>query len=314
VLDFQELQIFLAAAETENFSEAGRRLNISQPAISMQIQALETRLGVQLFHRSGRYINLTDAGRTLMPLARDLINRMTQVEETMLSLQGEVIGVLKLGCSTTSGKYILPKLIARMHGHYPQVQILCHVTGREDALRMLLGGEVQIALTSLREPYKDVEYRPALVDHIQLVTRPDHPWAQRGAPIHPQDLLEGTFILREETSGTYLALKDGLAWHGISMDQVKPKMMVGNSEAIAMLIEEGMGVSFLSEMVTAAAVRAGRLAVIPVEGLELTQTLFLAHHTGRPATRAQSAFWDFCFATENEDIRQSPVRVLAEGA
>lgn len=313
MLDFQELQIFLAAAETENFSEAGRRLNISQPAISMQIHALEMRLGVQLFHRSGRYINLTEAGRTLMPLARDLTNRMVQVEETMLSLQGAVIGVLKLGCSTTSGKYILPKLIARMHEHYPQVQILCHVTGREHALSMLLSGEVQIALTSLREPYKDVEYRPVLVDNIVLIARPDHPWAKSGKPIRPMDLLEGTFIVREDTSGTYIALKDGLAWHGIGMDQLKTVMMLGNSEAICMSVEEGMGVSFLPETVTKALVEAGKLCVIPVEGLDLHQTLYLAHHMGRPATRAQTAFWEFCFAAENEDIRQAPVQVLVPG-
>lgn len=276
----------------------------------MQIHALETRLGVLLFHRSGRYISLTEAGRILMPLARDLTNRMTQVEETMLSLQGEVIGVLKLGCSTTSGKYVLPKLIARMVRHYPQVQVLCHVTSRTHAIEMLLNGEVQIALTSRREAYKDVEYRPVLVDRLQLVTRPDHPWARRGASICPADLLEPTFIVREETAGTYIALKDGLAWHGISMDQLKTVMTIGNSEAIAMSVQEGMGVSFLSEMVVAPAVRAGTLAVVPVEGLDLTQTLYLAHHTGRPATRAQTAFWEFCFADENEDIRQDPARAI----
>jgi DNA-binding transcriptional LysR family regulator len=228
----------------------------------------------------------------------------------MLSLQGAVIGVLKLGCSTTSGKYILPKLIARMHEHYPQVQVLCHVTGREHAINMLLGGEVQIALTSLREPYKDIEYRPVLIDHIQLVTRPDHPWALRGGSIRPADLTDGTFIVREDTAGTYIALKDGLAWHGISMDQLKTTMVIGNSEAIALSIEEGMGVSFLSELVVAPAVRAEQLCIIPVEGLELTQTLYLAHHMGRPSTRAQTAFWEFCFAAENEDIRQAPTHAL----
>jgi len=306
VLDFQELQIFLAAAETENFSEAGRRLNISQPAISMQIHALEVRLGVELFHRSGRYISLTDAGRTLMPLARDLVNRMTQVEETMLSLRGEVMGLLRLALSTTSGKYVLPRLIARLHERYPRVQVLCHVTSREQAVQMLLEGEVQVALTSLREPYRDLEYRPLLVDHLQLVARPDHPFARRSGPVRPPDLPEASFILREESSGTYMAVKDGLAWHGIGMDQLRTAMTFGSSEAIALSIEEGMGVSFLSELVVEPAVSEERLCVIPVEGLELTQTLYLAHHLGRPATRAQTAFWEFCFAPENEDIRHTP--------
>jgi DNA-binding transcriptional LysR family regulator len=71
MLDLYELQVFLAAAETENFSEAGRRLQLSQPAVSMQIRSLETHLGMDLFHRAGRHIALTEAGQALVPLARE---------------------------------------------------------------------------------------------------------------------------------------------------------------------------------------------------------------------------------------------------
>jgi DNA-binding transcriptional LysR family regulator len=303
MLNIHELQVFLIAAETENFSEAGRRLNISQPAVSMQIRSLETAMGVDLFHRSGRHITLTEAGHLLAPLARDLINRSIQIEETMASIQGEIVGLLKIGCSTTSGKYILPKLIAGLREQHPRVQVLCHVSAREIALQMLLDGEVHIALSSLRGPYRDIEYRPFLTDRIILIAPPDHPWAAKGH-IAPAELGSADFILREEGSGTYEALRDGLAWHDVAIEELRTVMVLGNSEAIRMAVQEGIGVAFVSCMVAEEAFRAGTLVPIQVEGLELTQTLYMARHNGRPATGAQAAFWESAFAPENASLRE----------
>lgn len=306
MLNLIELQVFLIAAETENFSETGRRLNLSQPAVSMQIQSLEAQLGIQLFHRSGRHISLTEAGAALMPLSRDLLNHAIQVEETIHSLQGQVVGLLRLGCSTTLGKYILPRLIARLHERHPHVQVVCSVTNRSHALNMLLGGEAQIAITSLCEPYKDIEYRPFLVDPVVLIVPASHPWAAGSRVIQPAALTQATFIMREEGAGTQAALKQGLAWHGLSVDDLPTVMVLGNSEAIRMSVQEGLGAAFVSGMVASEGCRSGGTVPIRVEGMELNQTLYLARHTRRPATSAQTAFWDFAFSPENEDVRMLP--------
>src|SRR5574341_446733 len=267
MLNVHELQVFLAAAETENFSEAGR---------------------------------------ALMPMARALVEQTIQIEETMASMQGEVVGLLKLGCSTTAGKYVLPRLLAGLRELYPGVEVVCHVTGRDNALQMLREGEVHIALSSLREPYKDIEYRPFLTDHIVLIVPPDHPWAHTRHPIQPEDLETQNFILREESSGTLQAIKEALAWHEMSLEHLNTVMVLGNSEAIRMAVQEGIGVSFVSIMVAAEAARNGTLHIVEVDGLNINTTLYMARHTGRPATRAQSAFWDFAFAPQNEYIRQRP--------
>jgi DNA-binding transcriptional LysR family regulator len=312
MLNIHEMQVFLVAAETENFSEAGRRLNISQPAVSMQIRSLEQTLGTDLFHRSGRHISLTETGHALVPMARDLVSRAIHIEETMASMQGKVIGLLKLGCSTASGKYILPKLIAGLREQHPAVDVVCHVNTRDLALKMLLEGEAHVAITSLREPYKDIEYRPFVQDRIVLVVPAGHPWASKGS-IQPTDLLGENFILREEGSGTREALKDGLTRHNLSLDYLNTVMVLGNSEAIAMAVREGIGVAFISGMVAADEFRSGALVPVAVEGMALSQTLYMARHTGRPATSAQTAFWEFAFAPENEDLRELPSRVLIEG-
>lgn len=306
MLNLIELRVFLIAAETENFSETGRRLSLSQPAVSMQIQSLEAQLGIQLFHRSGRHISLTEAGAAFMPLARDLLNHAIQVEETIQSLQGQVVGLLKLGCSITLGKYILPRLIARLHERHRHVQVVCNVTDRSHALSMLLGGEAQIAITSLCEPYKDIEYRPFLVDPVILIVPAGHPWAAGSRVIQPADLTQGTFIMREEGSGTQDALRQGLAWHGLAIGDLPTVMVLGNSEAIRMTVQEGLGAAFVSGMVASEGCRTGGIVPIRVEGMDLHQTLYMTRHTRRPATAAQTAFWDFAFSSENEDVRTIP--------
>jgi len=87
MLDVYELKVFLTAAETENFSAAARQLNLTQPAVSMQIRALERKLDVTLFHRAGRSLSLSERGRALMPLARDVVNRAIRIEEEIESLR-----------------------------------------------------------------------------------------------------------------------------------------------------------------------------------------------------------------------------------
>jgi DNA-binding transcriptional LysR family regulator len=108
MLNPTELHVFSIAAETENFSETARRVGVSQPTVSMHMKALEERLGVQLFARTGRTVTLTDAGHELLPLVRDVLQRCERIEDTMRSLDGEIMGTLQIGCSTASGKYVLP--------------------------------------------------------------------------------------------------------------------------------------------------------------------------------------------------------------
>lgn len=310
MLDIYNLQVFLTAAETENFSEAGRRLNLSQPSVSTHIRSLEQYLDVELFERAGRHIGLTEAGQALVPLAQSLVSHAIQVEEAVASLHGEVMGMLKVGCSTTVGKYVLPKLMARLCEEHPQVQATCHVTSRNRALEMLLEGQVHVAVTSLREPHKDLDYRPFLTDRIVLVVPPNHPWALNGRTIRPEDLLTEKFILREESSGTRASLKDGLAWHDLGLDDLNTVMTLGNSEAICMAVQERIGVAFVSCMVAAEAIRMGALVAVDVAGLDMHKTVFMAYHTGRPATRAQSAFWELAFASDTEPVRRLPEQAL----
>jgi DNA-binding transcriptional LysR family regulator len=278
----------------------------------MQIRSLEKRIGSELFHRTGRTVSLTEAGHALIPMARDLTSRAVSVEEAMASLEGEVFGVLRIACTTTAGKYVLPRMLARFQVIHPRVQTVCAVVGRGLASEMLVDGEAQIGIASMTTEHHDLEYRPFMTDRIVLITHPDHPWAQRDEPIDPTELEHEKYIVREDTAGTTAAVRQGLAWHDINADGLEVTMTLGNSEAIRMAVQEGIGVAFVSALVAEESAEIGRLAIVPVEGLELTKTLYLIRHPQAAATRAGAAFWDFAFSSENEEIRLRPSLIGVE--
>lgn len=292
MLDAHQLNVFLVAAETLNFTQAAQRLHMTQPSVSQHIQALERHFEVDLFIRRGRQVELTDAGLALVPLARALVQQSILIDETMASLKGEIYGQLTVGCSTTPGKYILPGLLTRFHEVYPRVRVVCEVNPQSEALHLLAEGKNHFALTSLNgQPHPNLEFRRFTSDPVCLIVPNDHPWAAQGE-IEPQALFEADFIMREETSGTYAAVREGLAGLGIPMEKLKTILTLGNSEAIALAVQGGLGVGFVSRIVVTA-ILPGRVSEVQVRGLDIRRDIYIGHHVRRPATAAQAAFWDF---------------------
>ena len=312
MLSLPELRVFLIAAETENFSETARRVGISQPAVSMQIRALEERFGVDLFQRSGRSVALTAAGEALIPLARDLTYRAISLEEAMASMEGEVVGLLKLVCSTTAGKYVLPRLLARFQETYARVDLACLVVGRDVAMSRLAEGEAHIGFSSAVDSIRGLEYRPFITDRIALIAPSDHHWAKRGEPVLPAHLTTERFITREPNSGTANAVKEALAWHDLGPEDLPRSMILGNSEAIRMAVQEGLGLGFVSTLVASEAVESGKLALVPIDGMEITKTVYMIRNPEVAGTAAGGAFWDFAYAPEHEDLRERPLLVAGD--
>lgn len=292
MLDSHQLNVFVVAAETLNFTQAAQRLHMSQPSVSQHIQALEKHFNTELFARSGRNLQLTDAGLALVPAAREMVRQSIRIEEMMASLQGEVFGHLVVGCSTTPGKYVLPQLLASFHRQYPKVRITCQVSPQIQAIQALCDGEIHFALSShLEETCREVEFKHFMCESVFLIAPLDHPWARRGE-IEPQELFEADFIFREEDSGTYKIVRSALNKIDIDINQLRTLLVLGNSEAIALAVQEGIGVAFVSSTVVE---RLGQERVVPVKinGLEICRDISIGRYIGRSGTKAQAAFWDF---------------------
>ncbi|MGA9532011.1 MAG: LysR family transcriptional regulator, partial [Anaerolineales bacterium] len=268
--------------------------------VSQHIQELETHFDMPLFVRRGRILSLTDAGLALLPLAHEMVRLSIRIDEKMESLKGDVYGHLMVGCTTTPGRYILPGLLAEFLNRHPKVEATCHVSSRQRAVELLCEGKLHVALAGARDFDREIEYCRFMSEPIWLIVPTDHPWARVGA-IQARDLTEASFIMREEGSGTRETLAEGLDKVGMSLDQLKTVLTLGSSEAIALSVQQGIGVGFVSKTVVERLVPDG-VTVVQVIDLPLAQDIFIGRQPRRPATTAQAAFWEFVTSSSEEAI------------
>ena len=301
MLDNDKLNVFIHVANNLSFTDAAKQLHISQPTVSKYIQDLEHELGVQLFDRSGAKPRLTSAGKTLLPLARKLVRQSIELEELMSSLEEGVVGQLRIACSTTVGKYILPQLAARLCHLHPEISITILRCTPEHAVLNLLDGEADLGVVSFETCSADLDCQEFFEDSIALIVPSDHPWAIRSS-IDPEELLTEPIIIREPTSGTRRVMLEQLAKYDITLDDLTVFLELGNAEAIVSTVNAGFGVSFISTMATACLLKYGEVVQVPVDGLELRRTIFMVRKSLDTPNRAQEAFWSFCHDPVNADL------------
>ena len=301
MIDTAKLQAFLYAAQNLSFSEAARQLNVTQPTISHHIKTLEQVLGVELFDRSDAKLKLTEAGRLLLPWARKMVHESIEVQQMMESLHENVAGQLRIACSTTTGKYMLPLMSGRFRTHHPGVQISILGCTQEHVVPRLLQQEADLGVVSYDACGGEFECQEFFTDRIILIASKEHRWAARES-IDLSELLEVPFILREETSGTRRVMLAELGNHDITLNDMDIFLQVGNAEAIVKTVEADFGVSFVSRLAASWALRQGTVVEIPVIGIDLRRQIYMIRSDMYSANRAVEAFWSFIHDPVNADL------------
>jgi DNA-binding transcriptional LysR family regulator len=301
VIDLLKIEIFLHAAENLSFSEAAKKMHLSQPTISHHIKVLEHEFGMELFDRAGAGLHLTEAGRLLLPWARKLVRESIEMQEMMASLQDKIVGHLRIACSTTSGKYILPQLAARFHNRYPWVKVTILSCTQEHVVPRLLEEEANIGVLS-RESYEEgLELQEFFTDNIIFIVPANHPWAFKQS-LEPGDLIEAPLILREPTSGTRRVTLAELGKYDIHLENLNIFLEVGNAEAIVETVAAGFGVSFVSRLSAAYALQARRIVAVQVLDLDLQRKIYMVRRAMETPNRAQEVFWGFIHDPSNADL------------
>jgi DNA-binding transcriptional LysR family regulator len=307
MVDINKIGTFLRAAETLSFSETAKQLHMSQPTISHHIKTLEQEIGVVLFTRTNTGLQLTEAGRLLLPWARKLIRESIEMQEMMASLQDRILGHLRIACSSTSGKYILPQLAARFHQRYPWVKITILSCTSEHVVPRLLEEEANIGVIS-REAFEEgLESQEFFNDHIIFIMPPQHPWAMKQV-VEPTDLIGAPLLIREPTSGTRRVMFTELGKHDIHLDNLNIFLEVGNAEAIVETVAAGFGVAFVSRLAALNALQNRRVVEIPVVDLDLQRKIYMVRRAMEAPNRSQEVFWGFVHDPSNKDLLR-----LAEG-
>jgi len=313
MVELSTLRVFLVAAEEKNFSQAAKRLHMSQSAVSQNIQSIERAYGVELFLRRGRSVELSEAGQSILPQAREVLRAARLLEDSLQEVNNQIGGELLIGCSTSAGKYLLPALLGTFQKEYPAVQPRVKILGREGVYERILNQAIPMGVASKVFEHRDIECQPLFDDRIILIVPVEHPWAGYGRAL-PDDLLDQPIIMREEISGTSETVLYGLKSYGITPDMLNVTMELGNPEAIEMAVERGAGIAFVSEMIAARGIAMGRVRKVELQGLELHRTVYVSRHMASPFTRAQSLFWDFAISQReklNTEIWDSLVNFAA---
>ncbi|MDO6415174.1 LysR substrate-binding domain-containing protein [Sphingomonas sp. BIUV-7] len=283
-MTFDHLRIFVAVAEHEHVTRAAAILNLTQSAASGAIAALEARHGVPLFHRVGRGIRLTEAGRMFLDEARAVLARAAQAEEALADYAGLQRGALKLVASQTIASYWLPSRLASFHARFPQIAVDLAIDNTEGAARRVLDGGADLGFV------EGVIDEPALAhwtvarDRLALVgTAP-------ATDIDDEWLRAARWIVREQGSGTRSSFETVLRDRGIDPAALTIGMTLPSNEAVRTAVEAGAGVAVLSALVVARAVAAGDLHELP---LPLPERPFLAlRHKERHRSPAADALAD----------------------
>jgi len=292
MLNIHQLNVFIKAAETLNFTVTAKRLHLTQSSVSQIIKTLENQLEVDLFKRKARKLKITDAGNLLLPMAREIVEGSIRAAERMELMKKEVHGHLIVGCNTAPGKYVLPVLLSKFNEVYPLVRFKCKVLPQDQALTQLAEGDIHFAFTNIGDMEQGTtEIQLYLQEPLVLIVPDGHAWLEQDQ-VEPEQLHEERFIMRELSSGTYRSVKSALAELGIDIAKLDVFMEMGTSEAIALAVQQGLGVGFISNMIVRKICR-GNVHIIKVRGLEIVQNIYFGRQTVQPASSAEVAFWNF---------------------
>jgi len=238
----QQLRGFLHAAHYNSFSKAAKKMHLSQPSVSLQIQALEKDLGAQLFERHGPRIVLTYDGRQLLSLAKPLVEGIEHLDESFDSLRESIDrGAVSIAAGGSTIQYILPPFVDAFTKSHPLVDLhLNNATGKS-GLAALREGEVDFAVGPMLDTPADILFHPIKTYETMLVARSDHPLAKRKR-ITLKDISKYPLILPPKTQSTYRLVESVFSAHGLEYDV---KLEVGGYEVIKKYVQLGFGISIV---------------------------------------------------------------------
>lgn len=277
-MDAQQLSAFVAVAETRSFSVAAERIHLTQPAVSKRVAQLEQQLGCRLFDRVARQVDLTEAGRTLLPRARDILRAGADARQAICDLSGTVAGPLRIALSHHVGMHRLPESLRTYAARYPGVALDVRFMESEAAYEAVLQGAFDIAVITLSpDSHPRIQARPLWVDPLALVVAPDHPLAAC-RQLAAEQLCAYPAILPGAATYTGRLIRQHFERQGLTLDI---SMMTNYLDSIRMMVAIGLGWSLLP-----ATMLDDSLTSLDCAGLRLERRLGYIRHRERQLSNA----------------------------
>jgi len=291
-MDTKQLQAFVAVVERRSFSQAAERLGVTQPAVSLQVQALEKRLGTQLLDRSGRRVEPTEAGLRLFRGAQRLLALEDEiVSEVTSDAEGDLSGTFEIGASTGPGGVVLPRLLCEFSKHHPELNVALTVSDTQTIVERVAERTLALGVVGAAPRHRGVEYEPFFRDELVLACPPGHRFA--GRRISVDDLRSEQLILMQEGAGVREVVEDELRALGVRVKDLDARIELGLQESVVSAVRAGYGVAFISRTAIEDDLTAHTLSESRLVGLEAEREIWLVRAAGRSETRAAREFVEF---------------------
>lgn len=288
-LDTRQLRAFVSLARSGSFTQAGRELHLTQSAISHAIKALETDLGCQLFHRQGKSVHLTHAGRELLPSAETILQVMTQARSTLGTLDQTPRGRLRIGCTTAAAQFILPTVFREFKESFPlyEIKVICGET--PDTIEKLMKGDVDLTVSLRPNDVSRLECHSIFDDELEFLVSPLHRWATKTPKL--KDAGEETFIVASRNSLNFTLIQEFFMKQGVRLGNF---IELGSSEATKELAKLGIGVAIAARWIARHEIEAGQLVAVSMPKGKLKRRWVTSTLKGRMLNLPERTFVGLC--------------------
>lgn len=285
--DLHDLQAFAAAAGLKNFGKAADLVHISRPAFSRRIDKLEAALGVRLFDRTTRHVELTGVGRDFARKVRELLD---DLDETLLGIRevgGARMGEVTIACVPSAVYYFLPQVLRDYHARYPRIRIKVHDASANEVLSVVASGEADFGVNFIGNDEPGIEFRTIKEERFVAACRKDHPLAGKRR-VSWKELGQYDFMAVSKSSGNRMLLDLALAGEA---DRPQSIYEAQHVTTLLGLVEAGMGVAAVPSL----AMPAGDhpvLASVPLVDPAVSRRIGLIRRKGRSFTPAAERLYD----------------------
>jgi DNA-binding transcriptional LysR family regulator len=284
----QQMKLFEAVARLRSVTRAAEEVSLTQPSVSMQVKALEEKIGMPLIDQIGKNLFLTRAGEEVANTSREILDRLDVMKTNLASVNNEIAGSLNLAVVTTT-KYFLPQRIGEFKRRYPGVEPRVNMGNREQIMQRLANNLDDVYIMGTPPDQKVLAYAPISTNEIVFVAHPYHPLAALPSMTLDQ-LLSADIISRERGSGTRQAIERRFAENGL---QLNPLMEFEDSEAIKLAAISGLGIAYLPIQSMRLELAARELVILNVQGFPLKRQWYAMHHRAKHLSRVAERFLEF---------------------
>lgn len=295
-MNLNHLKAFEKVIQTKSFQEAAKQLSVSQPAVSLRIQALEEHFKTKLVKRTADGIKLTPQGEVIYSRIKEILKLWEDLEAQFLG--GEPIGKLVIGASTIPSEYILPKIIKKFKENYREVDFIMKISGSRDVVEWLKNRSVDVAITGAPVETPLLYSKPIVSEQLSIIAPLDFITKDI---TQFSDLYDVEWILRDENSDTRISFEKTIESIGYSTESMNVVAELGSTEAVIAAVEAGLGVTVVSSYAALRAEKYGRVKIISCQDFQVSRDFYfscLMENKNLPLISAFLSFIENCYESD----------------